>query len=83
MVKGPTCYCFNFYASEMVSTYIGFYFQTQCAISHTVGIGLLIQNHKGEVMAASCDRINKASNALWTAADVTRKTTFLSKQLFY
>ena len=34
---------------------------------------LLIQNHKGEVMAATCDRIGKASNALWVVAVITRK----------
>ena len=38
-----------------------------------VGFGLIIRNNKGEVLAASCDRVEKSLNPLCTAAFVMRK----------
>lgn len=34
-------------------------------------------------MAASCDRINKASNALWTAADVMKKALLFCQNSYF
>ena len=38
-----------------------------------VGFGLIIRNNKGEVLAASCDRVEKSLNPPCTAAFVMRK----------
>ena len=45
---------------------------SQSKVSSIVGLGLLIRNSKGEVMAASCERVKKEIHALWTAALVVR-----------
>ncbi|XP_023892304.2 uncharacterized protein LOC112004307 [Quercus suber] len=45
---------------------------SQSKVSSTVGLGLLIRNSKGEVTAASCERIKKEIHTLWTAALVVR-----------
>ena len=38
-----------------------------------MGFGLIIRNNKGEVLAASCDRLEKSLNLLCTGAFVMRK----------
>ncbi|KAL0013241.1 hypothetical protein SO802_000310 [Lithocarpus litseifolius] len=45
---------------------------SQSKSSPSVGVGLLIRNSKGEVMAAACEQARKELNALWTAASVVR-----------
>ncbi|XP_075654704.1 uncharacterized protein LOC142624852 [Castanea sativa] len=45
---------------------------SQSKSSSFVGVGLLIRNSKGEVMAAACEQARKELNALWTAASVVR-----------
>ena len=45
---------------------------SQSKVSSTVGLGLLVRNSKGEVMAASCERVKKEIPALWTASLVVR-----------
>ncbi|XP_075665728.1 uncharacterized protein LOC142635465 [Castanea sativa] len=62
---------------------------SQSKSSSSVGVGLLIRNSKGEVMAAACEQARKELNALWTAASVNSNLrdlrsmwhflTFLSK----
>ena len=39
----------------------------------SVGVGFLICNSKGEVLAASCERVRKELHSLWIAAVVMRK----------
>ena len=39
----------------------------------SVGFGLIIRNNKGEVLATSCDQVEKSLNPLCTAAFVIRK----------
>ena len=41
--------------------------------STSVGIGLVIRNNCGEVLAAACDRIVKELNLLYTVACVLRR----------
>ena len=38
----------------------------------SVGVGFLIRNSEGEVLAASCERVRKELHSLWTAAAVVR-----------
>ena len=50
----------------------------------SVGFGLLIRNNKGEVLAASCDRVEKKLNPLCTVAFVMRKALqFFQSTSFY
>ena len=48
-----------------------------------VGFGLLIRNNKGEVLAASCDRMEKSLNPLCTAANVMRKALLFCQSVSF
>ena len=49
----------------------------------SVGFGLIIRNNKGEVLAASFDRVEKSLNPLCTVAFIIRKASLSAKVLVF
>ncbi|KAL0013847.1 hypothetical protein SO802_000916 [Lithocarpus litseifolius] len=56
---------------------------SQTKKSSSVGIGIIIRNNDGEVLAAACDKIVKELNPLCTAACVLRKALLFCQSISF